>query len=105
MVIGHQKGKTTKERIAATTAALTLRVTARRCENEIGGQYGLPVICLIGHAGRLSGHRRRGTRPGQVIAQNMFENVAPATPIICVVMAKEARAAHWGSASATGRHA
>ena len=65
MVIGHQKGKTTKERIACYYGCAHPEGYRKAlAKMKLAAKYGLPVICLIDTPGRLSGHRRRRARPG-----------------------------------------
>ena len=87
LVVGHQKGKTTKERIACYHGcahpegyrkALTKMKTAAK--------YGLPVICFIDTPGAYPGIGAEERGQAQVIAQNMFEMSRLRTPIIVVVI-------------------
>ncbi len=88
MVIGHQKGRDTKERVRRNYGmpkpegyrkALRLMKLAER--------FGLPLITLIDTPGRLSGRRLRGARPERGHRAQPVRDVACcAIPIVSVVI-------------------
>jgi acetyl-CoA carboxylase carboxyl transferase subunit alpha len=87
MVIGHQKGKTTKERIACYHGcAHPEGYRKAMAKMKLAAKYSLPVICLIDTPGAYPGIGAEERGQAQVIAQNMFEMSRLPTPIICVVI-------------------
>ena len=87
MVIGHEKGRTYKDRQSCyfgcahpegyRKAMLKMRMAAK---------YGLPVICFIDTPGAYPGIGAEERGQAQVIAENMYEMSRLNTPIICVVI-------------------
>ncbi|MCK7491921.1 MAG: hypothetical protein MZW92_09880 [Comamonadaceae bacterium] len=65
-VIGHQKGRTTRARIDRNFGQANPEGyrKALRVMQE-AEKFGFPVVTFIDTPGRLSGHRRRGARPGR----------------------------------------
>jgi acetyl-CoA carboxylase carboxyl transferase subunit alpha len=87
MVIGHQKGKTTKERIACYHGCAHPEGYRKAMgKMKLAAKYGLPVICFIDTPGAYPGIGAEERGQAQVIAQNMFEMSRLPTPIICVVI-------------------
>jgi acetyl-CoA carboxylase carboxyl transferase subunit alpha len=87
MVVGHQKGKTTKERIACYHGCAHPEGYRKALTKmKLAAKYGLPVICLIDTPGAYPGIGAEERGQAQVIAQNMFEMSRLPTPIICVVI-------------------
>ena len=63
MVIGHQKGRDTKEKICAISACPEARgLPQGAAADEAGGEIRPAGVHVRRHAGRVSGHRRRGAR-------------------------------------------
>lgn len=87
MVVGHQKGKTVKERQECNfgfahpegyrKAMLKMRFAAK---------FGLPVICMIDTGGAYPGIGAEERGQAMVIAQSMYEMSRLPTPIVCVVL-------------------
>lgn len=87
MVIGHQKGKTTKERIACYHGCAHPEGYRKALSKmKLAAKYGMPVICFIDTPGAYPGIGAEERGQAQVIAQNMFEMSRLPTPIICVVI-------------------
>jgi acetyl-CoA carboxylase carboxyl transferase subunit alpha len=87
VVIGHQKGKTTKERIACYHGCAHPEGYRKALgKMKLAAKYGLPVICFIDTPGAYPGIGAEERGQAQVIAQNMFEMSRLPTPIICVVI-------------------
>ncbi len=87
MVIGHQKGRDTKEKIYRNFGmprpegyrkALRLMKMAER--------FKLPLICLIDTPGAYPGIGAEERGQSEAIARNLFEMAKLKTPIICVVI-------------------
>src|SRR6476660_8931453 len=87
LVVGHQKGRTYKERSACyfgcahpegyRKAILKMKM-AEKC--------GLPVICLIDTPGAYPGIGAEERGQSQAIAENMYEMSRLKTPVICIVI-------------------
>ncbi len=87
MVIGHQKGKTTKERIACYHGCAHPEGYRKAlAKMKLAAKYSLPVICFIDTPGAYPGIGAEERGQAQVIAQNMLEMSRLPTPIICVVI-------------------
>ena len=87
MVVGHQKGKTIKERIACYHGCAHPEGYRKAlAKMKLAAKYGLPVICFIDTPGAYPGIGAEERGQAQVIAQNMFEMSRLPTPIICVVI-------------------
>jgi acetyl-CoA carboxylase carboxyl transferase subunit alpha len=87
MVVGHQKGKTTKERIACYHGCAHPEGYRKALAKiKLAAKYSLPVICFIDTPGAYPGIGAEERGQAQVIAQNMFEMSRLPTPIICVVI-------------------
>ncbi len=87
MVIGHQKGRDTKEKIRRNFGmprpegyrkALRMMKMAER--------FGLPIICLIDTPGAYPGIGAEERGQSEAIARNLFEMSKLRTPIICTVI-------------------
>jgi acetyl-CoA carboxylase carboxyl transferase subunit alpha len=87
IVVGHQKGKTLKERNACYFGCAHpegYRKAIRKM--HLAAKHGLPVICLIDTPGAYPGIGAEERGQAQVIAESMFEMSRLPTPIICVVI-------------------
>jgi acetyl-CoA carboxylase carboxyl transferase subunit alpha len=87
MVIGHQKGRDTKEKIYRNFGmprpegyrkALRLMRMAER--------FGLPILCFIDTPGAYPGIGAEERGQSEAIARNLFEMATLRTPIICTVI-------------------
>jgi acetyl-CoA carboxylase carboxyl transferase subunit alpha len=87
MVIGHQKGRDTKEKILRNFGmprpegyrkALRMMKMAER--------FNLPIICLIDTPGAYPGIGAEERGQSEAIARNLFEMSKLKTPIICTVI-------------------
>jgi acetyl-CoA carboxylase carboxyl transferase subunit alpha len=87
MVIGHQKGRDTKEKIYRNFGmprpegyrkALRLMKMAER--------FRLPLVCLIDTPGAYPGIGAEERGQSEAIARNLFEMSKLRTPIVCVVI-------------------
>jgi acetyl-CoA carboxylase carboxyl transferase subunit alpha len=87
VVIGHQKGKTLKERNACHFGcAHPEGYRKAMAKMQMAAKYGLPVICLIDTPGAYPGVGAEERGQAQVIAESMFMMSQLRTPIICVVI-------------------
>ncbi|UZR29128.1 acetyl-CoA carboxylase carboxyltransferase subunit alpha [Methylococcus mesophilus] len=87
LVIGHQKGRDTKEKIYRNFGmprpegyrkALRLMRLAER--------FQLPIVCLIDTPGAYPGINAEERGQSEAIARNLFEMAQLQTPIVCVVI-------------------
>ena len=85
-VIGHRKGKTTEQNIAANFGMphpegyrKALRL-ARQAE-----KFGRPVICLVDTPGAFCGIGAEERGQGEAIARSLYEFMALRTPVISIV--------------------
>jgi acetyl-CoA carboxylase carboxyl transferase subunit alpha len=87
MVLGHQKGRTYKERAAchfgcAHPEGYRKAMTKMR----LAEKYRLPLICFIDTPGAYPGIGAEERGQAQVIAESMFMMSRLKTPVICVVI-------------------
>ncbi|OYV16345.1 MAG: acetyl-CoA carboxylase carboxyl transferase subunit alpha [Methylococcaceae bacterium NSP1-2] len=87
MIIGHQKGRDTKEKIYRNFGMprpegyrKALRVM------KMAERFGLPLICLIDTPGAYPGIGAEERGQSEAIARNLFEMAQLKTPIICTVI-------------------
>ncbi|WP_341326410.1 acetyl-CoA carboxylase carboxyl transferase subunit alpha [Methylotuvimicrobium sp. KM2] len=87
MIIGHQKGRDTKEKIYRNFGMprpegyrKALRVM------KMAERFGLPIICLIDTPGAYPGIGAEERGQSEAIARNLFEMARLKTPIICTVI-------------------
>ncbi len=87
MVVGHQKGKTIKERNACCFGcAHPEGYRKSMAKMKLAAKFGVPVICFIDTPGAYPGIGAEERGQAQVIAQAMFEMSRLRTPIIVVVI-------------------
>ncbi len=87
MVIGHQKGRTYKERAACHFGcAHPEGYRKAMVKIRLAEKYKLPVICFIDTPGAYPGVGAEERGQAQVIAESMFLMSRVRTPIICVVI-------------------
>jgi len=87
MVVGHQKGRTTKERQLCNFGfAHPEGYRKAMAKMQLAAKFHLPVICLIDTGGAYPGIGAEERGQAYVIARSMFEMSRLRTPIICVVI-------------------
>jgi acetyl-CoA carboxylase carboxyl transferase subunit alpha len=87
MVIGHQKGKTLKERNACYFGCAHPEGYRKAlAKMKLAAKYHVPVICFIDTPGAYPGIGAEERGQAQMIANNMFEMSRLGTPIVCVVI-------------------
>jgi len=87
MVIGHQKGKTLKERNACYFGCAHPEGYRKAMgKMKLAAKYRVPLVCFIDTPGAYPGVGAEERGQAQVIAESMFEMSRLATPIICVVI-------------------
>ncbi|MCU0875788.1 MAG: acetyl-CoA carboxylase carboxyltransferase subunit alpha [Pirellulaceae bacterium] len=87
LVVGHQKGRTYKERAACFFGcAHPEGYRKAMAKMRLAAKYGLPVIAFIDTPGAYPGVGAEERGQAWVIAENMYEMSRLPTPIICVVI-------------------
>jgi acetyl-CoA carboxylase carboxyl transferase subunit alpha len=87
LVVGHQKGRTYKERSACYFGCAHPEGYRKAIlKMKLAEKHGLPVICLIDTPGAYPGIGAEERGQSQAIAENMYEMSRLRTPIICVVI-------------------
>jgi acetyl-CoA carboxylase carboxyl transferase subunit alpha len=87
MVVGHQKGKTLKERTTCYFGcAHPEGYRKAMAKMRLAAKFHLPVICLIDTPGAYPGIGAEERGQHQVIAESMFHMSRLPTPVICVVI-------------------
>ncbi|MCU0719287.1 MAG: acetyl-CoA carboxylase carboxyltransferase subunit alpha [Pirellula sp.] len=87
MVVGHQKGRTYKERAACHFGcAHPEGYRKAMAKMKMAEKYKLPIICFIDTPGAYPGVGAEERGQAQVIAESMFLMSQLKVPIICVVI-------------------
>ncbi|MGB7344756.1 MAG: acetyl-CoA carboxylase carboxyltransferase subunit alpha [Pirellulaceae bacterium] len=87
MVLGHQKGRTYKERAACHFGcAHPEGYRKAMIKMRLAEKYRLPLICFIDTPGAYPGIGAEERGQAQVIAESMFMMSRLKTPVICVVI-------------------
>ncbi len=87
MVIGHQKGRTYKERAACNFGCAHPEGYRKALSKmQLAEKFGLPIICFIDTPGAYPGVGAEERGQAHVIAESMFQMSGLKTPIICVVI-------------------
>lgn len=87
MVIGHQKGRTFKDRTENFFGCAHPEGYRKAMKKmRLAAKFNLPVICFIDTPGAYPGIGAEERGQAQVIAENMFEMSRLETPIICIVI-------------------
>lgn len=87
MVIGHEKGRTYKERTVCYFGCAHPEGYRKALQKmQLAAKFGLPVICFIDTPGAYPGIGAEERGQAWAIAENMYEMSRLQTPIICVVI-------------------
>lgn len=87
MLVGHRKGRTTKERTACSFGCAHPEGYRKALiKMKLAAKYGVPVITFIDTPGAYPGIGAEERGQAQAIAENMFEMSRLGIPIICVVI-------------------
>lgn len=87
MVVGHQKGRTYKERANCNFGCAHPEGYRKAMSKmRMAEKYGMPIICFIDTPGAYPGVGAEERGQAQVIAESMFQMSHLKTPIICVVI-------------------
>ncbi|MBX7165490.1 MAG: acetyl-CoA carboxylase carboxyltransferase subunit alpha [Pirellulales bacterium] len=87
MLIGHQKGKTYKERNACYFGCAHPEGYRKAISKaELAAKFHMPVICFIDTPGAYPGIGAEERGQARIIAESMFAMSRLPTPIVCVVI-------------------
>ncbi|GMQ80560.1 MAG: acetyl-CoA carboxylase carboxyltransferase subunit alpha [Planctomycetia bacterium] len=87
LVVGHEKGKSPKDRHECNSGcAQPEGYRKAMIKTRLAAKYGMPVICLIDTPGANPGIGAEERGQAQVIAQSMLQMSTLPTPIVCVVI-------------------
>ena len=87
MVVGHQKGRTYKQRASCNFGCAHPEGYRKAMSKmRMAEKYGMPIICFIDTPGAYPGVGAEERGQAQVIAESMFQMSQLKTPIICVVI-------------------
>ncbi|MCO6435660.1 MAG: acetyl-CoA carboxylase carboxyltransferase subunit alpha [Phycisphaerae bacterium] len=87
MVMGHNKGKDTKERVACHFGCAHPEGYRKALlKMRLAEKFGLPVVCLVDTQGAYPGIGAEERGIAQAIAVNLMEMSRLRTPVVCVVI-------------------
>ena len=87
MLVGHNKGRDTKEKVACNFGCAQPEGYRKAMHKmRLAEKYGLPIVCLIDTPGAFPGIGAEERGQAEAIARNLMEMSALRTPIICVVI-------------------
>lgn len=87
MLIGHQKGKTTQERVICNFGCAHPEGYRKALSKmKLAAKFGLPIVTLIDTQGAYPGIEAEERGQAEAIAKNLFEMSRLPTPIVCVVI-------------------
>ncbi len=87
MVIGHQKGRTLKERQACYYGCAHPEGYRKALgKMKLAAKFRIPIICLIDTPGAFPGIGAEERGQAQLIATSILEMFRLATPVVCVVI-------------------
>lgn len=87
LIVGHNKGKDTKERLACNFGCAHPEGYRKAlAKMKLAEKFKLPVVCLIDTQGAYPGIGSEERGIGPAIAVNMMEMSQLRTPIVCVVI-------------------
>ncbi|HEY3245439.1 MAG TPA: acetyl-CoA carboxylase carboxyltransferase subunit alpha [Phycisphaerae bacterium] len=87
MLVGHNKGKDTRERLACNFGCAHPEGYRKAlAKMKLAAKYGVPVVCMIDTQGAYPGIGSEERGIAQAIAVNLMEMSRLPTPIVCVVI-------------------
>jgi len=87
MLVGHQKGHTTKEKLECLYGCAHPEGYRKALNRmRLAAKFGIPIICLIDTPGAYPGIGAEERGQAQLIATNLLEMSRLPTPILCVVI-------------------
>jgi acetyl-CoA carboxylase carboxyl transferase subunit alpha len=87
MLIGHQKGRDTKEKIKSNFGCAHPEGYRKALQKmKLAAKFGVPVVCLIDTPGAYPGVESEERGIAQAIAQNLMEMSILPTPVVAAVI-------------------
>jgi acetyl-CoA carboxylase carboxyl transferase subunit alpha len=87
LLVGHQKGHTTKERLECFHGCAHPEGYRKAMQKmRLAAKFGLPVVCLIDTPGAYPGIGAEERGQAQLIATSIYEMSRLPTPVVCVVI-------------------
>ncbi len=87
MIVGHQKGRSTQEKIACHFGCAHPEGYRKALSKmKLAEKFGLPIVTLIDTPGAYPGVKAEERGQAEAIAVNLREMSRLATPIVCVVI-------------------
>jgi acetyl-CoA carboxylase carboxyl transferase subunit alpha len=87
LIVGHQKGKTTQERITCHFGCAHPEGYRKALlKMKLAEKFGLPIVTFIDTPGAYPGLKAEERGQAEAIATNLFEMSRLQTPIVCVVI-------------------
>ena len=87
MIIGHRKGKGTKERVLCNFGSAHPEGYRKALEKmKLAEKFGLPIFCIIDTPGAYPGVGAEERGQAQAIARNLMVMARLETPIVCLVI-------------------
>ncbi len=87
MVVGHQKGRTYKERTACHFGCAHPEGYRKAMSKmRLAEKFGMPIVCFIDTPGAYPGVGAEERGQAQVIAESMFQMSQLRVPVICIVI-------------------
>lgn len=87
MVIGHQKGRTTKEKVARNFGMASPEAFRKALRlMKLAEKFNVPVITFIDTPGAYPGITAEEKNQSEAIARNLYEMVELKTPIIATIL-------------------
>ncbi len=87
LLVGHHKGRSTKERVECLYGCAHPEGYRKAIgKMKLAAKFGLPIICLIDTPGAYPGIGAEERGQAQLIAHNLLEMSRLPTPIVCVVI-------------------
>ncbi len=87
MLIGHQKGRDTREKIKSNFGCAHPEGYRKALQKmKLAAKFGVPVVCLIDTPGAYPGVEAEERGIAQAIAQNLMEMAVLPTPVVAAVI-------------------
>ena len=87
MVIGHQKGRTTKQKVERNFGMASPEAFRKALRlMQLAERFEIPVITFIDTPGAYPGITAEEHNQSEAIARNLYEMIRLKTPVVCVVI-------------------
>ncbi|MCZ6689404.1 MAG: acetyl-CoA carboxylase carboxyltransferase subunit alpha [Planctomycetota bacterium] len=87
LIVGHRKGKGTKEKVECNFGSAHPEGYRKALDKmRIAAKFGLPIFCIIDTPGAYPGVGAEERGQAQAIARNLMEMTRFRTPIVCLVI-------------------